>query len=74
MPTRRRVNYIFAECVYAIAMTETEETFGCDGCGRTVTAGTARRTETIGDLDSKTWQTLCCPHCGSRLKTVYVDE
>jgi len=43
-------------------------------CGRTVPPEAARRTETFGDLDPTTWQTLCCPACGRRLKTVYVGE
>lgn len=46
----------------------------CDTCGATVTVDEARRTETYGDLDSDTWQTLCCPSCGSRLKTVFVGD
>jgi hypothetical protein len=26
----------------------------------------------MGGLDPDKWQTLCCPDCGSRLKTVFV--
>jgi len=48
--------------------------FTCDGCGTTVEASDAIRTETMGDLDPTTWQTLCCPTCGSRLKTVFVGD
>jgi uncharacterized protein (UPF0212 family) len=28
----------------------------------------------MGDLDPTKWQTLCCPHCGNRLKTVFVAD
>lgn len=51
----------------------TEASFDCE-CGTRVTRETARRTETYGGLDPKKWQTLCCPACGRRLKTVYVGE
>ena len=51
----------------------TEESFDCE-CGTHVTRASARRAETYGGLDPKTWQTLCCPECGRRLKTVYVGE
>jgi hypothetical protein len=51
-----------------------DETFTCDGCGRTVTREAATRTATMGDLDPDRWQTLCCPGCGSRLQTVLVGE
>lgn len=44
----------------------------CDTCQRAVATDEATRTETMGDLDRTRWQTLCCPHCGSRLKTVFV--
>ena len=26
----------------------------------------------MGNLDPETWQTLSCPHCSNRLKTVFV--
>jgi Zn finger protein HypA/HybF involved in hydrogenase expression len=48
------------------------EEFHCDTCDADVPRTEATRTETYGDLDSDTWQTLCCPQCGSRLKTVFV--
>ena len=48
------------------------EDLQCDTCGEGVPRTAATRTETYGDLDSDTWQTLCCPACGSRLKTVFV--
>jgi|GEM_PF-1154852 len=44
----------------------------CDTCGRSVTADEAIRRETIGGLDTDRWQTLCCPDCGARLRTVFV--
>ncbi|MDQ2073550.1 hypothetical protein ACODNH_08835 [Haloarcula sp. NS06] len=44
----------------------------CDICGRPVTAEVAIRRETFGDLDTNRWQTLCCPDCGARLRTVFV--
>jgi DNA-directed RNA polymerase subunit RPC12/RpoP len=50
------------------------DSFECDTCGREVAVEEARRSETIGDLDPSKWQTLCCPHCGSRLKTVFVGN
>ncbi len=53
-------------------MTDAEDTFECGGCDRVVTTGEARRTKPMADIDSTTWQTLCCPGCGTRLKTVYV--
>jgi Zn finger protein HypA/HybF involved in hydrogenase expression len=46
----------------------------CDTCESTVAAADARRTETYGGLDPTKWQTLCCPTCGSRLKTVLVGD
>ena len=48
------------------------EDLHCDTCDADVSRADATRTETYGDLDSDTWQTLCCPSCGSRLKTVFV--
>ena len=44
----------------------------CETCGRTVPLEAAVRTRTYGDLDPERWQTLCCPDCGRRLKTVFV--
>jgi len=44
----------------------------CDTCEQAVERADATRTETYGGLDSDTWQTLCCPDCGCRLKTVFV--
>jgi Zn finger protein HypA/HybF involved in hydrogenase expression len=46
----------------------------CDTCEQAIEQGAATRTQTYGDLDSDTWQTLCCPECGSRLKTVFVGD
>ncbi|WP_318567250.1 hypothetical protein [Salinigranum marinum] len=48
------------------------ETLRCATCGRAVAVADAHRRETYGGLDSDAWQTLCCPTCGSRLKTVFV--
>ncbi|SIR71544.1 hypothetical protein [Natronorubrum daqingense] len=53
-------------------MTQTEGPFTCEMCDATVTMRDARRSKPMGDLDPMAWQTLCCPHCGSRLRTVYV--
>lgn len=50
------------------------ETLACDTCDRDVQFEEATRTETMGDLDRAKWQTLCCPHCGTRLKTVFVGD
>lgn len=52
----------------------TDGPFECENCERTIAFEDARRMETMGGLDSTKWQTLCCPHCGTRLKTVYVGE
>ena len=54
-------------------MTETES-FRCETCESTVSRDDARRTEPMGDLDTTNWQTLCCPTCGNRLKTVFVGD
>lgn len=43
----------------------------CDTCDADVDGASAIRTETYGDLDADRWQTLCCPDCGSRLKTIF---
>lgn len=48
------------------------ESLRCDRCGAAVDPEEARRTETMGGLDPEKWQTLCCPDCGVRLKTVFV--
>ena len=52
----------------------TDDTFYCDTCERDVTRAEARRSETYGGLDPEKWQTLCCPDCGGRLKTVFVGD
>jgi hypothetical protein len=49
-----------------------DDSLQCDTCDAVVDVAEARRSETYGGLDPTTWQTLCCPHCGSRLKTVFV--
>jgi hypothetical protein len=48
------------------------EPLSCDACDREGDREGAIRSETFGDLDPAKWQTLCCPDCGSRLKTVFV--
>lgn len=48
--------------------------FHCDHCGCDVAREDAIRRETMGDLDPTTWQTVCCPTCGRRLKTVFVGD
>jgi DNA-directed RNA polymerase subunit RPC12/RpoP len=50
------------------------ETYTCDNCGAETTREGTVRTETVGDLDPSAWQTLCCPDCGARLKTVFVGD
>ena len=45
-----------------------------DTCGSAMPAEAAVRRETMGDLDPTTWQTFCCPNCGSRPKTVFVGN
>ncbi|SHG79720.1 hypothetical protein [Halobaculum gomorrense] len=48
--------------------------YACDNCGAAFDADEATRTTTVGDLDSETWQTLCCPNYGARVKTVFVGR
>lgn len=48
--------------------------FRCQTCERTVGADEVIRRETLADLDPDTWQTVCCPACGRRLKTVHVGD
>ena len=55
-------------------MNPVDDTFGCDSCGADVDGSEAVRTETVGGLDPTKWQTLCCPNCGARLKTVFVGN
>jgi exosome complex RNA-binding protein Csl4 len=50
------------------------DSFECDTCGTTADRETAIRTKTMGGLDETKWQTLCCPNCGARLKTVFVGD
>ena len=50
------------------------EPLTCETCETTVDPADAIRTETMGDLDATKWQTLCCPTCGGRLKTVFVGD
>ena len=55
-------------------MADTDEILQCETCGTGVSREEARRTKTMGDLDPSKWQTLCCPNCGNRLKTVFVGD
>lgn len=55
-------------------MPESDDSYECDTCGEVVAFEDARRRETIGGLDPTKWQTLCCPECGNRLKTVFVGD
>lgn len=52
----------------------TDDDYVCDTCEQRVAPEEARRSETYGGLDPDRWQTLCCPDCGARLKTVLVEE
>ncbi|UIO99442.1 hypothetical protein Hbl1158_13060 [Halobaculum sp. CBA1158] len=54
--------------------TDEDGEYACDNCGAEFTASEAIRTETMGDLDADAWQTLCCPTCGARVKTVFVGD
>ena len=48
--------------------------YTCDNCGAEFGAAEATRTETMGGLDPDAWQTLCCPACSVRVKTVFVGR
>lgn len=50
------------------------EAYTCDNCDTEFGRSAATRTETMGELDAETWQTLCCPVCGARVKTVFVRD
>lgn len=54
--------------------TDDTEAYTCDNCGTRFSQSDATRTETMGGLDADTWQTLCCPACGARVKTVFVRD
>ncbi|MFB6201948.1 MAG: hypothetical protein ABEI98_08050 [Halorhabdus sp.] len=55
-------------------MTLSDDDFYCETCEQSVSPTHAIRTETIGGLDPDKWQTLCCPDCGNRLRTVFVGD
>lgn len=55
-------------------MTDTTQRFECDASSRVVAFTDAIRTKPMAGIDPKKWQTLCCPNCGRRLETVYVDR
>ena len=48
--------------------------YECPNCGERFTRTEALRSETMGGLDPTAWQTLNCPVCGSRVKTVFVGD
>lgn len=48
------------------------ETYDCPACGEPVEYESATLREPMGDLEVEKWQTLCCPDCGERVKTVFV--
>ncbi|WP_313694583.1 hypothetical protein [Halorarum halobium] len=48
--------------------------YECPNCGRRFAREEATRSETMGGLDPATWQTLNCPACGARVKTVFVGD
>lgn len=48
------------------------ETYRCDECGESLTYESATLREPMADLDVEKWQTLCCPACGERVKTIFV--
>ncbi len=50
----------------------TDDSLYCSTCDEHVSRDDAIRTRTYGDLDPDRWQTLCCPSCGTRLKTVFI--
>jgi hypothetical protein len=51
-----------------------EDELDCGNCNHTVSRADAVRTKTYGGLDPDRWQSLCCPRCGRKLKTVYVGD
>jgi Zn finger protein HypA/HybF involved in hydrogenase expression len=52
----------------------TEDDLYCDTCEQSVDREEATRTKTMADLDPEKWQSLCCPDCGNKLKTVFVGD
>jgi Zn finger protein HypA/HybF involved in hydrogenase expression len=55
-------------------MASDDETLHCEQCETSIRRDAATRTETYGNLDPEKWQTLCCPTCGHRLKTIFVGR
>ena len=53
---------------------DARDRFECERCGTVASRAETRRSKTMGGLDPKRWQTLCCPNCGTRLKTVFVGD
>lgn len=57
-----------------MSMPGSDDSLECSSCTTAIDREDAIRTETMGGLDPMRWQTLCCPNCGTRLKTVFVGE
>ena len=55
-------------------MPDSDAEFYCETCEQPVARDDVIRTETMGGLDPKKWQTFCCPDCGNRLETVFVAD
>ncbi|QLG60232.1 hypothetical protein [Halorarum salinum] len=52
----------------------TDDAYECPNCGERFGLERAVRSRTTGGLDPDAWQTLNCPACGSRVKTVFVGD
>lgn len=48
--------------------------YECSTCGERFSRAEAIRSEPMGGLDPSVWQTLNCPVCGNRVKTVFVGD
>ena len=53
---------------------DADEEYECPDCGEPFGRDEATRSETMGGLDPAVWQTLNCPVCGARVKTVFVGD
>lgn len=74
-PTKPSVSNAASKAVPAtdtLSMPQPDDPLECTTCDALTDRADAVRRQTIGDLDPDKWQTLCCPSCGSRLKTVFV--
>jgi DNA-directed RNA polymerase subunit RPC12/RpoP len=56
----------------SLDMPSVPDSFHCGTCDREIDREDATRTRTFADLDPSKWQSVCCPDCGRRLKTVFV--